>query len=156
MRDALASVDLGAGAVERGHGFRCKFLFLDRSHRQGAGKRFNQDFEKIMHGGEFFLRQHVDQQVGLLALLYEIEFHLLPLAGWHPTLMIPPFRLPVRLVAVNHEIGVSASAQFVQVHADALAVRVHAEWSHAIQKPEQKIDQGKKYSEQSGDAYQLG
>ena len=78
MGDAFAMVELIAGAVERGHGLGGKFLFLDWSHCQGAGEWLNQNFEKAVDGEEFFLRQHVDEQVGLLALLNEVEFHAHP------------------------------------------------------------------------------
>src|ERR1035438_2046885 len=61
----------------------------------------------------------------------------------------------VRFVPVDYEVGISAASQLVQVHADALAVRVHAEGMHTVEQPEKQVDQRQNKAEQSGDAHQL-
>jgi hypothetical protein len=57
---------------------------------------------------------------------------------------------------VNDELRIGAAAQFVQVHADALAVGVHAEGNDAVEQPEEQVDQRQHQAEQRGDADQLG
>jgi hypothetical protein len=37
---------------------------------------------------------------------------------------------------VNHEFGISAASQFVQVEAEAFAIGIHAERDHAIEEGE--------------------
>ena len=49
--------------------------------------------------------------------------------------------LAVGLVAVDDELRISAAAQFVQVHADPLAVGVYAERKHSVEQPEEQVDQ---------------
>jgi len=76
VRDALSRFERGAGAVERGHRLWGGVLRPRlEPWPKGAGERLDQNFEEVMDGEELFLWQHVEQQVGLLTLLYEIEFH---------------------------------------------------------------------------------
>ena len=64
--------------------------------------------------------------------------------------------LPIRFIPVNHKLRISPAAQFVQVHADALAVGVYPEGNHAVEQPEEQVDQRQHQAEQRGDAHQLG
>ena len=57
---------------------------------------------------------------------------------------------------MDYEFGIGSAAQFVQVHADALAVRIDAEGNDAIEEPEEQIDQRQDKAEQGGDADELG
>ncbi len=43
----------------------------------------------------------------------------------------------VRLVPMNHEFRVGAATEFVEIHADALAVGVDAEGDEAVENPEE-------------------
>ena len=47
-----------------------------------------------------------------------------------------PAILPIRIVPMNHKLRICSAAQLMQVHADALAIRIHSERYHAIQQRE--------------------
>jgi hypothetical protein len=64
--------------------------------------------------------------------------------------------LAVRVVTVNDEFWVGATAELVQVHADALAVSVYAEGYPAIENPEKQIDERQDEAEERGHAHKLG
>ena len=70
--------------------------------------------------------------------------------------MIPRFRLSVGIVAVNDKFRISPAAQFVEVHADALAVGVDAEGDYAVEEPEEQIDERQDQAKEGCNAYQLG
>ncbi len=57
---------------------------------------------------------------------------------------------------MNNELGISSAAQLVQVHADALALGVHAEGNDAVEQREEQVDQRQHQAQQRGDADQLG
>ena len=57
---------------------------------------------------------------------------------------------------MDYEFGVGSAAQFVEVHADALAVGIDAEGDDAVEQPEEQIDEGQKEAEEGGDADELG
>jgi hypothetical protein len=73
--DALAPVERVAGAVEGGHGLGGQFFVLDGRVGEGSRERFDQEFEQVADGDKLLFRQSVEQGVGLLSLLREIEFH---------------------------------------------------------------------------------
>ena len=57
---------------------------------------------------------------------------------------------------MDDEFRVGAAAEFVQVHADALAVGVDAEGDDAVEQPEEQVDERQEKAEQRGDADELG
>lgn len=63
--------------------------------------------------------------------------------------------LAVRLVAMDHKLRIGATAQLVQIHADALAVSFHTKRNGAIQEPEEQVNEGQNQAEQGGDADKL-
>src|SRR5580658_7778888 len=67
-----------------------------------------------------------------------------------------PDPLPIRIVAVDHELGLGAAAELVQIHADAFAIVVGAEGDYAVEGPEDQADEREHQAEQGGDANQLG
>ena len=52
------------------------------------------------------------------------------------------FALSVGVVAVDDELGICAAAELVEVHADALAVGIDAEWNEPVEHLEEQIDEG--------------
>src|SRR5208283_1517868 len=66
------------------------------------------------------------------------------------------YELSIRIVAVDYKLRVGAAAQLVQVHADALAVWVDAEGRHAVEQPEEQIDERQHQAQQGGNTHQLG
>ena len=56
---------------------------------------------------------------------------------------------------MDDEFGIGAAAKLVQVHADALPVRVHAEGNEAIEQGKDKIEEGEDEAEERGDADEL-
>ena len=73
MRDPLATSERSAGTIQSGSGICGKVFIFYRGRGQSTGKGLNQDFQQSMHDRELFLRQHVDQQMNLLALLHAIR-----------------------------------------------------------------------------------
>ena len=63
--------------------------------------------------------------------------------------------LSVGVIAVNDELGISAAAEFVEVHADALSVDVDAEWDDAIEHFEEQIDERQEQAQDGCNANQL-
>ena len=56
---------------------------------------------------------------------------------------------------MNDELGISAAAEFVQVHADPLTVGVGAEGNDPVENLEQQIDERQKQAEDSCNPNQL-
>src|SRR5665213_224172 len=63
--------------------------------------------------------------------------------------------LSIRLVAMNHEFRIGATAELMQIHADAFAVRIHAEWYKPVQQQQDKEQQRQENAKQSGNAHKL-
>src|ERR1700739_652109 len=63
--------------------------------------------------------------------------------------------LPVRLVAMNHELRIRIAAEFVKVHAKALSIRIYAQRQHAIHQPENEINQRQHQSQQRRNSNKL-
>jgi hypothetical protein len=61
---------VSARPVQPSSRFRCKLFFFNCSCGEGAGKRFNQYFEKVAHSAKFLLRERIDEIMGMLTLLY--------------------------------------------------------------------------------------
>lgn len=57
---------------------------------------------------------------------------------------------------MNDEFGVGAAAEFVKIHANALAIDVDAEGNNAVEKEEEQVYAGEDKAEQSCDADELG
>ena len=57
---------------------------------------------------------------------------------------------------MNDELGVGAAAEFVEVHADALAVRVDAEWDDAVEHAEKQIDERQEQAQDRSNPNELG
>jgi len=57
---------------------------------------------------------------------------------------------------VDDEFGISATAEFVQVHADAFAINVHAQRNDAVDDSEKQVQQRQNKAEKRGDADKLG
>jgi len=75
--NTLATGERSARSVQCNCRLRRQVFFLNGSGGKVAGKGFNQELEKVAHGVELLPGQCVDEIVGLLALLYEIKFHVL-------------------------------------------------------------------------------
>ena len=57
---------------------------------------------------------------------------------------------------MDYEFRIGSAAEFVQIHADALAVSIHAESDDAIEQPEEQIDERQNHTKQGSDADELG
>lgn len=75
MRNAFASRERCAGTLKSGGCFSTEGFFLNRRICERLRERLDHDFEQVMHGGNLFVREHVEQQVRVSTLLGEIGFH---------------------------------------------------------------------------------
>ena len=57
---------------------------------------------------------------------------------------------------MEYELGVSAAAQFMQIHADAFAVLIDAKGDEAIEDGEEQVNEGQDKAEEGCDADELG
>lgn len=73
MRGPSAACEGSTSAIQGGSRIRGEVFVFNRGRGQSTGKRLNQDFQQTMHGGELFLRQHVNRQMHLLALLHAVR-----------------------------------------------------------------------------------
>jgi hypothetical protein len=77
VRDAVAAFERRACALDITDCFGSEVFVFDGGFGERLREWLDEHVQQSIHGGEFVLRESIDQQMSVAALLGEIEFHWL-------------------------------------------------------------------------------